>query len=625
MLQKLNERIQGLVAWIVIILIAMTFTLFGVDYYMQSRQASDAEVDVNGQAISKQSFEVNYRRARQQRDSSEITAASEQALKKQVLTDMINNEVSMQAARAAGFEVSLEQANNAILNIPQFQQDGHFSPERYQQALSGAMFTPESFQNEVRQGMLLNQQRFAFMGSAFALPGEIKRFVKLYMQTRDYDYLEIPASNFIKESQVSDEAINNYYQGHQKEFLAPEKVSIDYVRLSTQQLKNKIAVSSEDVKQYYEENESSFLTPAQWQVAHILFAVPEDASDEARKQIQQNADDTYQALQDDPAKFDELLKTKTDDKLSLASNGVLPWLVAGQSGFDKTLAELTTPGQISPPVQSKLGYEIFKLVAYKPAVLKPFDQVQQEIKEQLLAERTQTQYAQALEQLGDLSYQSPDSLSPVADTLKLPVEQSELFSRQGGDSDLTKNKQIINAAFSHDVLALGNNSEPVQLDNDSVIVLRVNKHVPTAEKPLAEVKDYIANKLAMQGAEKKAQAVGMELLSNKEDESQQEKLMQENQLQWHEVEKATRDTDKTDSAINDLAFSLPRENSRDGHSLSNGNYVIVRLKKINDGQYKSLDKEQQASLTQQIESSNGVMDYDLYINDLVSKAKITKN
>src|SRR3546814_553347 len=94
MLQKLNERIQGVIAWVVIILIAVTFTLFGVDYYMQSHQTSDVEVDVNGQPIGKQAFDINYRRVRQQRDPSQITAASELALKKQVLTDMITNVVS---------------------------------------------------------------------------------------------------------------------------------------------------------------------------------------------------------------------------------------------------------------------------------------------------------------------------------------------------------------------------------------------------------------------------------------------------------------------------------------------------------------------------------------------------
>ncbi|CEG61882.1 SurA N-terminal domain-containing protein [Legionella micdadei] len=624
MLQKLNERIQGIIAWVVIILIAVTFTLFGVDYYMQFHQASDVEVDVNGHPITKQVFEVNYRRIRQQRDPSQLTAASESALRKQVLTAMITNEVSVQAARNAGFEVSKEQADAAILSIPQFQQDGHFSPERYQQALSGAMFTPESFQNEVRQGMLLNQQRFAFIGTAFALPNEIKRFVKLYMQTRDYDYLEIPASLFMKNNQISDAAINDYYQHHQKEFLSPEKVSIDYVRLSTQQIKDKIQITPDDIKRYYDENKDNYLTPAQWQVAHILFAVPEDASDETQNQIKQKADETYQALQKNPTQFNEFVKTNSDDKLSIANQGLLPWLVAGQSGFDKTLANLTQPGQISPPVKSPHGYEIFKLVAYKPATVKPLAEVEFSIKEQLLADLAQTQYAQALEQLSDLSYQSPDSLAPVSDALKLPVEHTEPFSRQGGSTELTKNKQVVNAAFSHDVLNLGNNSDPIQVDNDSVIVLRVNQHLPAAEKPLAEVKDFIVKKLALLNAEQQAKQLGTELLSDKEDESQQEKLMQMNQLQWHEVEKATRDTDKAEPAINDLAFSLPRVNSRDGRSLNNGNYVIVRLKQINDGELESLDKEQQASIAQQIESSYGVMDYDLYINDLVQTAKIGK-
>ena len=258
MLQKLNERIQGVVAWVVIILIAITFTLFGLDYYMQSRHESSAQVEVNGQPITKQALELNYRRTRQLRDPSQMTAASENQLKQQILDEMIVNNVSMQSARASGFEVGVVQANSAILSIPQFQKDGHFSTDRYQQALNGALFTPESFQKEVRQGMLLNQQRFAFVGTSFALPSEIQQFVKLYMQTRDYDYLQIPAQRFIKQSNVSDQEVDAYYQQHQKEFLSPEKVSIDYIRLSMSDIKSKIKISEAQIKRYYEENQSNY-------------------------------------------------------------------------------------------------------------------------------------------------------------------------------------------------------------------------------------------------------------------------------------------------------------------------------------------------------------------------------
>ena len=628
MLQKLNERIQGVVAWLVIILIAITFTLFGVDYYLQSHQTSNAKVMVNDHPITNQAFETNYRRTRAQQDMAQMTVEDEKKLQTQVLNQMITNEVTVQSAHHYGFEVNVDQANAAIVKIPQFQEDGHFSSQRYQQALNGALFTPETFQNEVRQGMLLNQQRFAFMGSSFALPAEIKRFVRLYMQTRDYDYIIVPSARFEKEVKVSEDKIKEYYNSHLKEFMTPEKVSIDYVTLSMGDIRSKIKVSNEDVKRYYDENQSNFLTPAQWQVAHILFAVPDNASQEDIEQIQKKANAAYNELQKKPDQFSSFVDSMSDDKLSLADKGVLPWITAGQNEYDKILTNLTKPGQISEPEKTKHGYEIFRLIAYKPVSTKSLTEVDSMIREQISTDMAQAQYAQALEQLSDLSYQTPDSLAPVADALKINVQQSEPFSRTSGTKAFTQNKQIINTAFSHDVLDLGNNSEPVQLDNDSVVVLRVHAHIPIKEQSLATVHNQIENLLAKQLAEAKAKEIGTNLLNPVEDKQQQE-LMSSNQLVWHEIAKAPRDNDKANAnanaLINDLAFNLLRPENRDGVILENGDYAVVRLKHINDGQLSILDQEHRDSLVQQIEASYGMMDYDLYVKNLLTHAKIDRH
>ena len=96
-------------------------------------------------------------------------------------------------------------------------------------------------------------------------------------------------------------------------------------------------------------------------------------------------------------------------------------------------------------------------------------------------------------------------------------------------------------------------------------------------------------------------------------------------MAWQSVKNAARDSDESDALISAVAFDLPRVNSEDGRRLANGNYVIVRLKKLHDGKYQNLDKEQQASLVQQIEASYGVMDYDLYVNSLVAAAKIVRH
>lgn len=624
MLQKLNERIQGVVAWLVVILIGITFTLFGVDYYMQSHQTNTAKVVVNDQPITEQAFEINYRRARGMQDIAHMTVEDEKKLQNQVLDQMITNNVMVQAARKNGFEISPDQANAAILNIPQFQEDGHFSTEKYRQALNAALFTQTSFQSEVRQGMLLNQQRFAFIGNSFALPTEIERFVRLYMQTRDYEYLTVPAAKFTKDAKILPDAITAYYQQHQKEFMSPEQVSLNYVTLSMNEIKKDIKISNTDVKKYYEENQNNYLTPAQWEVAHILFAVPADADQESVEQIKKKADDTYELLQKDPAQFEKLVATVSDDKLAVAEQGKLPWITAGQNDYDKVLSKLTKPGEISEPAKTKHGYEIFKLIAAKPVTIQPFSDVEKTIKEQLLSETAQTKYAQVLEQLSDLSYQSPDSLDSVSTALKLKIEKTELFSRAGGAQGFTKNPQVINAAFSHDVLELGNNSDPIQLDNDSVAVIRVNKHQLEKEQSLEIVKEQINKILTKQQAEAKAKELGSQLLNPVEDEKQKE-LMKAHQLAWTSVSQSGRDNDKASSLINDMAFNILRPESRDGVVLPNGDYVVVRLKQINDGNLSALDKEQQDSLVQQIEASYGMMDYDLYAKSLINQAQIVKH
>lgn len=360
-------------------------------------------------------------------------------------------------------------------------------------------------------------------------------------------------------------------------------------------------------------------------MAHILFALPGDADAATRAAVRQKAEDAWQALKNNPEQFEYWVKTTSDDKLSIAKGGVLPWITAGQTGFEKALAKLVEPGQISAPQKTKNGYEIFRLVAYKPASTRAFSAVKKEIRNQLTAEMAQTGFAKTLEQLTDLTYQSPDSLEPAAQALKLTVKTAPAFARdEKNGKGIAANRQVVNAAFSHDVLDLGNNSEPVQLDANTVIVLRVKKHIPETTRPLAEVRTQVADILALEKARARARELGLVFLSATDDGGKQNEILEANQLKWETATAVTRDGENADSAINDLAFSLPRAEARDGRMLENGDFVVVELKHINNGKLTALDKEQRDSIAQQIEANYGVMDYDLYVSGLMAKAKIVR-
>ena len=191
---------------------------------------------------------------------------------------------------------------------------------------------------------------------------------------------------------------------------------------------------------------------------------------------------------------------------------------------------------------------------------------------------------------------------------------------------MSKNKQVINAAFSNDVLAVGNNSEPVQLNNESVIVLRVNKHLEATQRTFDEVKAEISQKLSEMKARKKAIELGKAILVLGNNSSAISQLITQHKLSWHKVTDASRDaTEATPDVINALAFTLPKVGSQKGQILSNGDYVVVDLKQINPGKMDALDKEQLASISQQIEANIGMMDYDLYVGDLRAHAKLVRN
>lgn len=622
MLQKMNEKIQGLIAWIVIVLIAITFTLFGLDYYLQRGQSKQAKAEVNGDYIDLQSFESTYRRARAQQNAAQMTTAQDKLLKENILESLISNKLAMQGAKNLGFGVSLAQADATILGIPQFQQNGRFSAERYQQALNVALFTPQTFQKEVQQGMLLNQQRFAFIGTSFVLPEEMDRFVRLYMQNRDFSYTTLSIKDFSKNVKITDEQLKNYFNTHQNDFKTDEQVKLQYISLDMNAVRNNIQMNEEQVKTYYENNKNNFLVPAKWQVAHIFVAVPASATDKDWAAAQEKAMRIYADLSSGKKPFEDLVKTESDDKLSIAKQGILPWISAGQTPFDKTLVQLKQPGDLSKPLKTTKGYEIFQLKQFTAAKMKPFAEVKTLITNQITAEKTQEKYTSLLEQLTELSFQNADSLKPVATALNLPLLETDWFSRKGGTDKLTKNKKLINTAFSQDVLDGGNNSEPLAIDNDHVLVIRIAKHKPSRNMQFDEVKSKIAQLLTREQAMKEIKSVAQALV--KSQTAQREELMKQHGLKWTEVKDARREAPRSNSEINQLAFTLNTKQSIAGEFLNNGDYALVQLQSIHPGKLADLDKDQMSSIKQQLAASYGLMAYDLYMKSLEQQAEIKK-
>jgi peptidyl-prolyl cis-trans isomerase D len=114
------------------------------------------------------------------------------------------------------------------------------------------------------------------------------------------------------------------------------------------------------------------------------------------------------------------------------------------------------------------------------------------------------------QQLADESFASLSELDSVAKKLGMPLQTVTGFTRQGGGG-FGADRKVIEAVFSDAVLQDRQNSAPIQLADDSVVVLRVTDHKPSQQLALEAVRDQITARVAEDSARAAAAKAGQEL------------------------------------------------------------------------------------------------------------------
>lgn len=157
MLQTISKHIQGWIAWIVIVLVAAAFIFWGLEYYLTSnnnRQKTVAEV--NGVKITEEELNSTFN-ALQRNYTQQGNVLSDQAqaqLQNLALQQLILDQVLLQTVNKMGLTISATEIQQEIMSIPAFQENGQFSPQRFQQLLSNNGITPQQFLANL-QGSLL--------------------------------------------------------------------------------------------------------------------------------------------------------------------------------------------------------------------------------------------------------------------------------------------------------------------------------------------------------------------------------------------------------------------------------------------------------------------------------------
>ncbi|MGE8621120.1 MAG: SurA N-terminal domain-containing protein, partial [Achromobacter spanius] len=136
---------------ILLLLIVPSFFLVGIQGYESFMRAEPELATVAGQPVSRAEFDQAHRDQLaqiQQRQGARFDPAvvDTPALRENLLNQLINQRLLANVAVDNRFTVSDETLRNTIAAIPQFQDNGRFSPERYRQVLVAQGMSPTSFE-----------------------------------------------------------------------------------------------------------------------------------------------------------------------------------------------------------------------------------------------------------------------------------------------------------------------------------------------------------------------------------------------------------------------------------------------------------------------------------------------
>lgn len=505
------------VAQIILALIILPFAFWGVESYIGGMGRTDSVAEVGGSKISKTEFEQALREQQEQLRAS--LAGRDPALldspevRQAVIDGLVQRRLLTRYADDAHILVSNEELARFIASVPQLQEGGKFSPERYESLLAAKGLNKSAFEFNLRQDMRIQQALQAVGNAAVAGKVAADRWLAKQLEEREISEAAIRPDLFLDRVKIAPDAVKAFYESNQKKFELPEQVRAEYVVLSRDKLANEVVIGDEEVKAWYQSHGDRYKQPETRRASHVLITVGAKASGDEIKAAEAKAGEVLAQAKAAGSDFGKLAKQHSQDPGSAATGGDLGWFGRGAmvKPFEDAVFALTD-GQISGLVRSEFGFHVIKLTGVRSEQPRPFDEVKGEITAELRAQTAAKKYAEIAESFSNTVYEQSDSLKPAADKFGLAIKQSDWLTKTGGMGPLA-NPKLLSALFSDDALKNKRNTDAIEVAPNVLVAARVLEHKPAALQPIETVAPTIEKFLAHQEAVKIAASEGEQRLA----------------------------------------------------------------------------------------------------------------
>ncbi|MBL8550735.1 MAG: SurA N-terminal domain-containing protein [Hyphomonadaceae bacterium] len=487
MLAQMRTLTRGWIARIIlgVIAIMMVVTLFSSDFLqgIQGVMNPNQVATVAGQSISPAELNRDFENWMQSQKSRERPVsradAIQQGVPQRVLEGIIGRRALYAFAQRLGIEADDTQVAEEIRKIQAVQNplSGTFDRQEYLNFLSQIKYTPAEFEREVRRDLSVQQLLAALTDGARA-PSAFGKLAFAYeTERRLVSIAEISPGAAGAIPAPTDAQLQELYLAMRSNLQIPEYRQLTLVFARPSDFIPRVTVPEDRVREEFNARRARFEQPEKRSFVQI------SSPDEAK------ARDAAARLGrgEDPAAVASALALQIVS-YDQQTQGQIPDNAVARAAFGMAAnAAQAVRGALTP-------WAAVRITAITPAVSANFDAHRQEIHEELARDEAIEMMNAAVDSFND-ARAAGGSLAQAARANNLSVAEVARVDAQGRDANgqpveaLLDQPELIRAAFE---APEGEATDFIASSDGADVIIQVNRVIPQSVRPLAEVRNDIA-------------------------------------------------------------------------------------------------------------------------------------
>ncbi len=504
--------------FLLFLLIFPSFVLFGLEGYNRFREGGATVASVDGYDITQAEWDAAHRtqveRMRSNMPSVDVRLFDSPEAKYSTLERLVRDRLLQVAANqlrlgASDGRLAAElQQNPSIASLRR--PDGTLDMERYRQLLATQGLSPESFEAQVRADLASRQVISGVGVTSFSPAALADVTLNAFYEQRQVQVARFMPADYVSQIKPTDAELEAYYKANADKFQSAERADIEYVVLDLAAVQKGITVPEADLKTYFDQNSARLAGLEERRASHILINADKAAPAAERDAARQKAQALLAELQKSPSQFAEIARKNSQDTGSAAKGGDLDFFARGAmvKPFEEAAFSLKK-GELSGVVETEFGFHIIRVTDIRVPEQKSFESQRAKLEAEVRGQLAQRKFAEAAEQFTNIVYEQSDSLKPVAERLKLDIQQASNIGREAvAGTTAANNPKLLAAVFSQDSIEKKRNTEAIELAPNVLAAARLTGYSPARTLPLDEVKSRVRDQVVAQLSAERARAEG---------------------------------------------------------------------------------------------------------------------